>query len=207
MNCQHAKSSFAILSVEEASCAEMRELQEHLAECPPCEKEWVVFQQTLLIVSTTPQPLLSAEQSRLMWEECARRCMDKTEEKRLAAQRSASGGWSLSQWLGMQPRWGWAALGGAVAVFGAVWFLAPQDDAPTPTWAANDPGMTQLVRFDRPPTAASPFINHHSAMAFDPFADHVGSTLVSYSATSSEMNPSQELPGAASPGATSSTTP
>jgi hypothetical protein len=81
--------------------------------------------------------------------------------------------------------------------------MTPQNDAPAPSWAANEAGTpAQFIRFDRPPAAASPLINHHSAMAFDPFADHVGSTLVSYSATASEMNPSAASRGGVAPGST-----
>jgi hypothetical protein len=85
--------------------------------------------------------------------------------------------------MSTQPRWGWAALAGSVAVLAAVWFSTPQNNASPTNLAADNLPEGTLIRFERPPSAASPFINHHSAMAFDPFADHVGSTLVSHSAT------------------------
>jgi hypothetical protein len=189
MNCQRAKSSFATLSVEEMTSPSMRELQEHLAQCPPCQREWHTFQQTLLIVSTTSQPILSAERSQAMWQECARCCMESTEKKRLEAQRPALWRSPFGQWMSTQPKWGWAALGGSLAILAAVWFSTPQNST-SPTnnespsaFALRSLPEGELIRFERPPSAASPFINHHSAMAFDPFADHVGSTLVSYSAT------------------------
>lgn len=188
MNCQRAKSSFATLSVEEMTSPSMRELQEHLAQCPPCQREWHIFQQTLLIVSTTSQPILSAERSQVMWQECARCCMEQTEKKRLEAQRPALWRSPFGQWMSTQPKWGWAALGGSLAVLAAVWFSTPQNNAATTSVAASDLPAGTLIRFERPPSAASPFINHHSAMAFDPFADHVGSTLVSYSATAPQSD-------------------
>ncbi|HEX8235438.1 MAG TPA: hypothetical protein VF600_05735 [Abditibacteriaceae bacterium] len=190
MNCQRAKSSFATLSVEEMTSPSMRELQEHLAQCPPCLREWHIFQQTLLIVSTTTQPVPSAECSQAMWQECARCCMEKTEKKRLEAQRPAWWRSPLGQWMSTQPRWGWAALGGSLAILGAVWFLTPQNNTAPTSFATTDMPAGTFIRFERPPSAASPFINHHSAMAFDPFADHVGSTLVSYSATAPQSDAS-----------------
>ena len=95
-------------------------------------------------------------------------------------------GASLWQRLfGNQPTWGWAALGGAAVVFGAVWFGTPTQTAPgASTQIARTTLPTQQVRFDRPPVNATPFINHHTAMGFDPFNDHVGTTMVSHGSTS-----------------------
>jgi len=194
MDCQRAKSGLALLSVEnvfdengsvkngssDTREPALREIEEHLALCPPCRQEWQVFQQTLFVLSTTSQHLPSAECSRAMWEACSRGIYDKIETQRIATQSSGAISWSLGSWMKSQPAWGWVTLGGAVAVFGAVWFMAPQNDVtvqPNTTYALVADG-------DRPPQVASPFINHHSAMAFDAFNDHVGSTLVSYSATS-----------------------
>jgi len=186
MDCQSAKSGLALLSIEDVSSSDIREpavreIEEHLAKCPPCQNEWHVFQQTLLVLSTTPQKLPSAECSRAMWEACSRSIFDKVEAQRVPANVS-SASWSLGTWFKSQPVWGWVTLSGAVAVFGAVWFLTPQSDAPvSPNSNAT---YTFVASGNRPSEVASPFVNHHSAMAFDPFNDHVGSTLVSYSATS-----------------------
>jgi hypothetical protein len=114
--------------------------------------------------------------------------MEKTEKKRLEAQRPALWRSPLGQWMSTQPKWGWAALGGSLAVLGAVWFLTPQNNTAPSNFGGANMSEGTFIRFERPPSAASPFINHHSAMAFDPFADHVGSTLVSYSATSSQSD-------------------
>jgi hypothetical protein len=113
-----------------------------------------------------------------MWQCCAEKLYEKREAERLARQNP--GLWS---WMRVQPRWGWAALGGAVAVLGSVWLMTPNptnDGAPT---LATADATGQLVMFREPPRAASGMVNHHAGMAMDPFTDHVGSTLVSYSAT------------------------
>jgi anti-sigma factor RsiW len=150
-----------------------------IEECPDCQKEWHAIQTTLLVVSTASQPLLSAEESRRMWECCANKIFEKREAERLARQNP-----SLWSWIRMQPRWGWAALGGAVAILGSVWLLAPapttNDGAPA---FATASAAGDLKMFRQPPAATSGIVNHHAGTAMDPFTDHVGSTLVSASAT------------------------
>lgn len=112
------------------------------------------------------------------------------------AQPPRAGLWS---WAALQPRWGWAAVGGALVVLGSVWWFTPEPAAPTPPKGVlvlrslPAPGQEsaetgRLVSFEPPPPLASPLINHHAAMSFDPFTDHVGSTLVSYSATAPQPN-------------------
>jgi hypothetical protein len=188
MDCREVKNGLADLSAEALPSVTCEELRRHLQECPPCAREWENLQHTLFTVSTTPQQLLSAEQSRLMWARCARHIEDKIERERLAAQRPAWWQWSRS------PAMGWASLGGALAVLAGVWLLAPstpQNSATQPLLANTDEPRAEWIRFNTPPRVASKFINHHTAMAFDPFSDHVGVTLVSDSAT--EIGTSPEL--------------
>lgn len=150
-----------------------------IEECPDCQREWHLIQSTLLLVSTTSQPLLTPEQSQRMWQQCSEKLHARIEKERLAKQNP-----TLWSWIKLQPRWGWAALGGAVAVLGSVWLMAPDtpDTNTAPTYAAAG-ANSELVMFRRPSGAASGLVNHHAGMAFDPFTDHVGSNLVSYSAT------------------------
>jgi hypothetical protein len=150
-----------------------------IEECPDCQKEWHAIQTTLLVVSTSTQPLPSAEESLRMWQCCADKIFEKREAERLARQNP-----SLWSWIQMQPRWGWAALGGAVAILGSVWLMAPtattNDGAPVITTAD---AAGELRMFRQAPPAASGMVNHHAGTAMDPFTDHVGTTLVSASAT------------------------
>jgi hypothetical protein len=179
MDCREVKKGLADLSAEALPSVTCEELRRHLQECPPCAREWELLQHSLFTVSTTPQQLLSAEQSRLIWERCARHIEDKIERERLAAQRPAWWQWARN------PVVGWASLGGALAVLGGVWLLAPSSQNPAPPVVAlnTEAPRTEWISFNTPPREASPFINHHTAMAFDPFSDHVGVTLVSDSAT------------------------
>ena len=175
MDCRQAQSRLADLSAEHLSSSSATELRAHLVQCPQCDQEWQVFQETLLILSVSTQPLPSQQQSRVMWDVCLQKVAEQVEQQR--AERPALWGWARRQ-----PRWGWAAVGSAIAVFGGVWWLAPHEETAPAQFAAS-PDIVQRISFERPPANASPLINHHVAMAFDPFTDHVGSTLISYSAT------------------------
>jgi hypothetical protein len=217
MDCPSALSRLADLSADSMAGPEAADLLQHLQQCVGCQREWEAFQFTLLMVSTTPQPIVTTEQSRQMWRACQEKLLTQPSgfPRRHAAERQlelpqytripatdARRPW-LWNWAAMQPRWGWAALGGAFVVLGGVWWFTPPAapglavaSAPTinATLAANplppvsldNGGPGTLVTFERPPTMTSPLITHHSAMAIDPFTDHVGSTLVSYSATAPE---------------------
>jgi hypothetical protein len=157
----------------------------HIDQCPECRQEWIMVQNTLLVLSTATQPLPSADLSEKMWRECSERVHQRIEENRLGANQPP-----FLAWLKSQPRWGWAALGTAIVVFGGAWVLAPQDGPSSPevrtaqtvAFDGNDPGT--LVNFREPSREMETVVNHHSAMATDPFADRVGSTLVSLSASS-----------------------
>jgi hypothetical protein len=203
MDCRKAQSHFALWSIEESDLECCEELKQHLQQCPPCAREWNQFRQTLFVVSTATQTLPDSHCSHAMWGACLQQIMNKTEQERLAgktapgrdtrltdgviaesAGASNTSGISFWQrWFGNQPTWGWAALGGAAIVFGAVWFGAGAPNQNVSTQPAQTPLPTSYVRFERPPVGASPFINHHTAMGFDPFNDHVGTTMVSNGAT------------------------
>jgi hypothetical protein len=172
MDCREALAQLGDLSVQGIPPRLANEIMSHLQECPECEDEWVAFQETLFIASTTAQPLPTPEQTQQIWNACLEKIIAENERERTKARNPFLG------WFDFQPRLGWAALGGAVAVFGGVWLLAPQADVPQDSSA-----VPQFVRFENPPESMAALVNNHTAMAVDPFNDHVGSTLVSYSAT------------------------
>ena len=155
-------------------------------DCPECKMEWTALQTMMEQLSTASQPLLTPAQSQRMWANCAEKIFDRVEAERLAQQNP-----SLWSWMKMQPRWGWAMVGGAVVVLGAAWLANPETptapiDGTAPALvaendAANDPG--ELVVLQRPPSYAASLVDHHAQMAIDPFSDHVGSSLVSYAAS------------------------
>ena len=185
MNCRQVEAKIADWSADnlpQSCCDEMRA---HIEACPSCARRWVEFQATLQHVSTSTQPLLSPEKSRAMWACCEEHIADKnaTSASRSAPMQNAP----RNSWWQIQPRWGWFSLAGACAVLGAVW-LAPASmlNRTEPTRIAQNKTFAprdEWVRFSVPPAQASSFINHHTAMAFDPFADHAASTLVSDAAT------------------------
>lgn len=203
MNCHQVQSQFAALSAGELPSGEGAALKSHCIGCSSCRRAWEDFQNTLHLLSTLSQPLPSDEASRQMWSVCAEEIFQRIEERRVAplSFRERTFGW-----LGQQPRWGWAALGAAVAIFGSVWILAP-DETPQngaieaglnggPIMRIGAPGampnpfdaMPVRVRFEPAPAGTSGAVDYHAAMSFDPFVDHVGSSLVS-SAVSSDVFP------------------
>ncbi|HVF10178.1 MAG TPA: hypothetical protein VNA16_05210 [Abditibacteriaceae bacterium] len=179
MDCRHAISQIAALSADDLPAPVIAELRAHLAECLGCRQEWQLFQSTLLVVSTVSQRVPTTEQTERMWQACFQEVHIRIEQQRLKERRAEQRP-RMWNWLMLQPRWGWVALGGAVTVLGAVWFLPPQD-----VQAPDRPPRTEITRvsFEMPPDGTSPLVNHHVATMFDPFTDHVASTLVSYSAT------------------------
>lgn len=182
---QNSRQAQALLPDFSAGCLDAdceAAVREWLDKCPECRGEWQSIQGTMQVLSSTPHAPLSEEASRRMWHCCREQIFEKTEANRLAAQNP-----SFWNWFKAQPSWGWAALGGAVAILGSV--LLTPDTTPetsTPQFATTMLSGTPtpgLKLFSQPSRVTSELVNHHSAMAFDPFTDHVGSTLVSYSAT------------------------
>lgn len=153
-------------------------------ECPHCKAEWASLQSFLGALEAVPPVQPTPAQSRQMWSNCSQALFDKIEAERLKQQPQKPPLWS---WARSQPRWGWAMLGGAVAVLGVA-ILSPDsapDSAPVSVAStqrgASDPG--ELQSFGRPPSYAATLVDHHAQMAMDPFSDRVGSSLVSYSAS------------------------
>lgn len=187
MNCSDCQAQLAELSLENFEVDHVALL--HLKECDLCSREKAAFERTLFIVSTLHQPLPSPTTSREMWRSCSEHIFQKTEGQRLERQHSPIQ--TLNYWLAQQPRWSWAGLIAAFTVFGMVWFLAPMEN--NPAELDTFPLETQPVALQNPPTLAAGLIDHHSAMAIDPFTDYVGTTLVSYSATTSVPSDSAPL--------------
>lgn len=184
MNCREAHQKLADLSADTLSSTEANELKQHLDKCPPCLEEWHLLHVTIHSLSTVTQPLLHQTQSQQIWHHCLSHIEEKTERERLLKKSneyslSAKTPWFRAPWLG------WATLATSFAVLGAVWFSSTPKDAvsPNPTNIVaslpnNSNAQTEWASFQVPPAAASPYINHHTLMAFDPFSDRVGTTLV-----------------------------
>lgn len=179
MTCRECLEQFSSFSVDNLPEAGALSVREHLEACPQCRQEWQIFEHTLFVVSSSTQPLPAPQTSIAMWQRCSEHIFQQVESERLRTHQQSSGFFS---WFARQPKWSWATFAGAVAVLGAAWLFAPQEEAPAVVELPNDPGA--LVMFQQPPAAAVGLVNHHSAMAADPFTDNVGSTLVSHSATS-----------------------
>jgi hypothetical protein len=197
MTCRECLEKFSSMSADDIPASIEHSIRQHLAACPECKQEWQVFEYTLFILSSSTQPLPAPDTSEVMWQRCSEHIFQKIEAERqnpklLKSGAARSGFWG---WAARQPGWSWATLGSAAAILGAAWWLAPHEEplsppgngAPQIAFQTNDPGT--LVSFRRPPEAASGLVNHHSAMAADPFTDSVGSTLVSYSATTPSTAP------------------
>lgn len=200
MTCRDCLEKFSALSADNVSQTSALSLHEHLQACPQCKDEWVLFERTLVVLSTSTQILPAPEASEQMWKSCAEHVFESVEKQRNGKRRTPRRAGVLG-WFGQQPRWSWASLAGAVAILAAAWFFAPHDETLNAIAGAGDAlrnaptsqaglGPGALVTFQRPPAAASGLVNHHSAMAADPFADNVGSTMASYSATSPAKAPS-----------------
>lgn len=174
MDCRQALTSLADMSAESLEAPRAQELMRHLEQCPECEEEWETFQSVMFRLSTASQPLPSPEQSRRIWAACLEEVSRDVEAKRQAALgHSGSPGF-----FNIAPRWSWALLGGAAAVFGAVWALAPSASISNTT-----PVPTQFASLQTPPSLMSALVNHHAAFAFDAFNDHTGTSLVSMGST------------------------
>ncbi len=194
MDCRQVEAKLADWSAHNLPDSFCEELRDHLRQCPPCTQHWNEFQQTLHTVSSSTQPCCSAERSRAMWQCCEQHIQKKIETERLTRHEKSRAWWQLS------PRFGFASLAGAFAVLIAVSVMPSSllrhnnSTQPVPISVPQtiSSPRDEWIRFSLPPAQASPFINHHAAMAFDPFADHVASTLISDVAT----NPTSDAPSA-----------
>lgn len=204
MDCREAKTSLADLSAEQLTPDLQKQIETHFADCPPCLEEWRLFQATLSTVSQTTQPIPAPRQSREMWLACEKSWTERVERERLQASQPAFWSSPLGRWVRLQPAWGWASLGGALAVLSGVWLMDAQDVPTTDIIVPRPSTELRMIRFEQPPSVASSMLDHHAIMAFDPFADHVATTLVSYS-TPSASTPS--APSASASNAASSSVP
>ena len=196
MDCRDCQAHICDLSADALPAAAAESVREHLTVCATCGQEMAVLERTLFSVSCLSQPLPSPLASEQMWHRCAEHIFQKVEAQRSGAQNSTAAVSAPAPeysrgalgWFSRQPRWSWGALGGALAVLAGVWFLAPQDNSITFANNGNFPTQNdspgELVALRTPPGMAAGLIDHHSAMTVDPFTDYVGTTLVSYSATS-----------------------
>ncbi|RYG63149.1 hypothetical protein EON80_21790 [bacterium] len=104
-----------------------------------------------------------------------------------SSRRSSHPSWLESLKNTLSPQFGYALVGGAAIVLGAAYLWAPTEAAGTSQVATTLPampsGQPRLVSFQTPPHATTGMLDYHSAMAFEPFSDHVAPTLVSYTAT------------------------
>jgi len=184
MNCQEVTNKLCDYSADAVASNEAHEIESHLEKCPPCLQHWNELQSTLFSVSTAVQPVPHCDCSRQMWSHCLSHIEKKVEQERLQTSRKAS--WFQSPWLG------WATLGGAFAFLGFVWLSNPQQvtqpDSVNITIIATNPNLeSEWTSFDTPPRAATSYINHHAMMAFDPFVDRVGTSLVADSAVETDV--------------------
>lgn len=175
MDCRQALTELADLSAESLAAPAAQDLMRHLADCPQCDEEWKAFQLTLFRLSAAPQTLPSSEQSRRIWAACLEEVSRDVEAKRESRHGARETGF-----FKFAPRWSWAMLGGAAAVMGGVWLLAPHAETSDVIPLAR---TANLQSFQNPPALMSPLVTHHTAFAFDAFNDHSGTSLISYGAT------------------------
>jgi len=150
MNCERVKSKLSALSADTLSSNEAGNMLAHFAECRSCQQEWTEYQQMLFVVSSVTQPLPNARQSQQMWAHCKQHLIEQeihnkyTSPTRRQAMRNVlhERHNPLWGWLGAQPRWSWAAFGGALAALLAAWFVS----SPTPQ-PANTPTVSTAQLF------------------------------------------------------------
>ncbi len=209
MDCRQVESQLAMLSADALPYSTAHQMREHLSLCPHCEREWQLLQTTLLVLSTGPQALPTQRQTEQLWQGCAEYIFYRTEARRAQGSPSNYSAASWMNWARNQPRWGWVALGSAVAALGGAWWFSPQDNQPEllastgpalvesasersllPPPDANAAFPGRLITFQRLPALASSMVDSHTTMTFAPFVDHVGMLVVSSSAADSEANAS-----------------
>lgn len=209
-DCRRVLSQIASYSVEELSPDDADAFTRHLEACPPCKGQWLLFEKTLFTLSQTTETEVSLERSQKMWLTCLEHVQSapKTLPQNSAAQvevtpqpfrPDSSGregdrrisianrnnfGWLARLSAAFSPRAGYALAGAAAAILAAAYFLPVASQNPAPRVATTLPAMTvKAISFQTPPHATTGMIDYHSAMAFEPFSDHVAPTLVSTTAT------------------------
>jgi len=215
--CRRAVERIAALSADDLEPSEAELVRRHLEECPPCKGQWVLFERTLLSLSTTVQPLVEETRSKEMWLVCMEHAKagqtqtgrglasgaqvvrqpflatSLSDVKVLPREISLGGGLA---WLNTSSRLGWALAGSAAVALGAAYFLVPQPQVdPTtvvaqvnlPPMPADGPG--DLVQFQRPPGNYASMFGHHASISFEPYADHVGPDVASYSVSTPATRP------------------
>jgi hypothetical protein len=148
MNCEKVRSKISALSADSLSAREASTMLAHFAACSSCQECWEEYQQMMFVLSSATQPIPGAVRSQQMWDHCKQRITETeiasryTSPARREALRNAlseNNGHSLWSWFGVQPRWGWVALGGVMAALAGTWYAttpAPQpNNIPTNTTA------------------------------------------------------------------------
>ena len=193
MNCRDCQTKICDLSADALESCDVVLMREHLEECSACKAEMAILERTLFSVSCATQNLPSPLASEQMWHRCSEHIFQKVEAERVGAKQPAAASpvpqreYSLqgnTSWFSRQPRWSWTTLGGALMILASAWFFNLPESSSARSFPVADNSPGELVALRRPTGAASVFVNHHSAMSVDPFTDYVGTTLVSYSATS-----------------------
>lgn len=117
----------------------------HFATCTSCQQCWEEYQQTMFVLSTSTQPIPGASRSQQMWSHCQQRIIESEIDSRYSSPARAAlrnsinqtAGNSVWNWIGGQPRWGWIALGGAMAALAGAWFVTTPAPAPDPGNSAS----------------------------------------------------------------------
>ena len=207
---RHALMELTSYGMEELSSEQAAYLLNRVRECPECTGHWVLFQKTCTVLSQSGETEVSVERSQQMWLACVEHAKKKVPALDGHSLDGQSGVMPISsrsdfsqpegdrqtssaspRWLDLlrnnfAPRLGYVVAGAAALALGAAYLApAPQSAAPRLVQTPALPPMTplNLVSFRTPPRATTGMIDYHSAMAFEPFSDHVAPTLVSTTAT------------------------
>jgi len=221
MNCEKVRLKISELSADNLSTREASGILAHLATCNSCQHCWEEYQQTMFALSTSTQPIPGASRSQQMWSYCQQRITESEIDSRYSTPARAAlrnsindtAGNSVWSWIGGQPRWGWIALGGAMAVLAGAWFMttpAPDPgntasittaqlfspsnvnnvDYPPAPATSNTPldlpsfDASSPTVFEAPTPPTSQFVDHHSIINENPLQDAASSSVVSYTVPS-----------------------